>query len=642
MIHNRPLAYVGPRTLKAYHWKKQIGTADWVEENVYLNADASPIKGRMNLKYTPHLREMFDDIDKKHVWKGIGKFSTQTAKTTFILCRMAKKLDTKPGKAQFAIPNEDKVGEYLADKVMPFLNGVKTLKNKVEDYKQQEKARLKMSRVKLAGGDCVFTGASASSKRSKTVQEFYGDEVDLMDEGSLVEFEGRTKAFEKYGRKFLATSSQKHKNGEIGRAYDGCECKKEWHTPCPSCGHHWLAGSKDLKWPDREKGEGFYEYRNRALQNVWVECPDCGHKIRTENKDDGILTGKYFFHVVSGDPSIAASIGWAGNALAMFFTKFETIAGLLIDAYENGGYDTVSQIFLDYFDEIYEPETEVADKNDILLLGNGLPEKTVPKDTYKLYLTIDTQKDGFWFKVTAFEYGFRPNTVYHGFVETFDELELLMGYRFPKEGGGFHIVDKTLIDRMGIKERTAEVDAWIEHLIVREGLEGRVYPTIGVQNDSNGRLWFKTTLTKDVTTKERRKTPIEAIKLNNTLLKNELQNLIDRSVKRAKGEPGYEDASARMFLINQDIVLRAEERSGSVRTDYERQMTSEQYVFKIDTRTGKVATVQTWEKPTNNTDNHLWDCSVAAVAAALMDNVMLAQKPREDEFERAMAALPIR
>ena len=238
MTKNRPLAYVGPRTLKSYHWKRQQSTADWVENNVYLNADTSPIRGMMDLRYTPHLREMFDDIDKKHVWKGIGKFSTQCGKTMFLLGRMAKKLDTKPGKAQYAIPNEDKVGEYLADKVTPFINGIKTLKNKVEDYKQQEKVRLKMTRIKIAGGDCVFTGSTPSSRRSKTVQEIYIDEADIMDEGSLVEFEGRTKAYEKYGRKVLATSSQKHKNGEIGRAHDGCELKKEWHTPCPNCEHH--------------------------------------------------------------------------------------------------------------------------------------------------------------------------------------------------------------------------------------------------------------------------------------------------------------------------------------------------------------------------------------------------------------------
>lgn len=614
-----------------------------MERNVYLNSDTSPIPGLMDLRYTPHLREMFDDVDKKHVWKGIGKFSTQTAKTTFLLCRMAYVLDTNPGKAQFSIPHEDKVGEYLADKVMPFMNGVESLRAKIEDYKQQEKARLKMSRIKIAGGDVVFTGASASSKRSKTVKEWYGDEVDLMGPGSLVEFEGRTKAFEKFGRKVLATSSQKHKNGEIGRAYESCELKKEWHTPCPHCDHHWLAGSVDLKWPTRTDGEDQRTYKSRALSDVWVECPECGGKIRTSDKDLGILEGKYFFHVVEGNPKTATTIGWSGNALGMYFTKFETIAGLLIDALDHGDFDTISQIYLDYFDEIYEPDTETVERDDILLLGNGLDEKVVPKNTYKLYLTIDTQKADFWAKITAFEYGYRAHTVYATRVGTFDELELLMGYRFPMEGGGERIVDLTLIDRLGIVERTAEVDAWVEHLIVNEGMEGKVYPVMGVASDASGRACWKTTITKDISTGGRREIPLEAIKINNLLLKNELQNLIDRSVKRANGEPGYVDTTNRMFFINQDIVraaeLRRENGIRSVSTDYERQMTSEVYGFKVDPKTGKADTKQTWYKINNNVDNHWWDNSVAALAAAHLDNVALARKTSEEDFKKALGVL---
>ncbi|WBC28548.1 terminase large subunit [Thiohalocapsa phage LS06-2018-MD03] len=639
--------YVGDRTKEAYSWQKPQSTVDWVQSNVRLNADTSPVTGMLNLKYSPHLIEMFNDYDKRQVWKQIGEFSTQCGKTLFLQCCMASKLDRKPTKLQWAIPNESGVSDYILDKIDPFIRGIDSLNAKVEDYTKKEKQRTKRTRIKVAGGDTVFTGTSASSKRSKTVKELYMDEADLFGDGSMIELEGRTKSYEKYGRKVLATSSKSKKNGEISKAGASCEAEKEWRTVCNKCGHHWLAGSEHFKFMTKDEylktldNKNTFEqvrYKFIALKDVYLECPSCSHKIHSRDKDKNILDGNYKFVITKGDTA-AKSIHYRGNALAMFFTSFETIAGLLIDAEATGTFDDMAQIYLDYFNEIYEPETETVDKNDILLLSNNLDSMQLPENTYKLYLTIDTQKTGFWFKVTAFEYGFIANTIHHGFVETFDELELLMGYRFKKPNGDIHLVNKTLIDRMGIKERTIEVDAWIEDMIVNHGMEGMLYPSMGIQRDASGRQWYKTTLTKDVTTGERRTTPVEAVKLNNTLLKNELQNLIDRSIKKVKGEDGYQDAHSRLYYINQQIVDDANSRDGSISVDYERQMTSEQYVYKINSKTSKVADEKTWEKVHNSIDNHLWDCSVAAIACALMDNVILAQKPKDNAFETELGIL---
>ena len=175
-----PLVYVGDRLKSAYKWDKPLTTVQWTEKNVRLNADTSPIVGMLNLKYSPHLIEMFNDYDTFGKWKFIGEFSTQCGKTLFLQCCMASKLDKKPTKLQWAIPNESAVSDYIVDKIDPFIRGVKSLFTKVEDYAQKEKARVKRTRIKVAGGDAIFTGTSASSKRSKTVKELYMDEADFI------------------------------------------------------------------------------------------------------------------------------------------------------------------------------------------------------------------------------------------------------------------------------------------------------------------------------------------------------------------------------------------------------------------------------------------------------------------------------
>lgn len=646
----RPLAFVGKRTVGAYHWRRAVGTAQWVEENVYLTPEASPaMPGPLQLKFSPHLRMMFNFLDRRHVWKVVGRFSTQCGKTLYMQCRMAYVLDTRPTKLQWAIPNKDEVSDYIIQKIEPFIAGVKVLKVKVEDYRQTEKVRAKRTRIPVSGGDCVFTGTTKSDKRSKTVKEIYMDEAALFDAGAVVELEGRTKSVARYGRKVVVVSSRLFEGDEIDKAHQDCDVFYEWQLPCPACGRPWLPGSEHLKWPTlkeyaKEQGSpedevNFKSYKDYALRDVRVECPSCGHKVRTEDRDRLLLEIKddtgWWVH--TGGPLDGGAVGVMGNALGMYFTTFESIAALIIDAEDHGTYEDMKQIYLDYFDEIYKPKEELTRKDDILLLTLGRPAELVPVDTYKLYLTIDTQKNGYWWGVWAFEYGFRMHTVLHGYATTEQELEMLMGRRWEVEGGGVKIVDKTLIDRKGIKERTAEVDAWVQGLIVHEGMEGRIYPTMGVENDAAGRYVIETKVEKDVTTDERLPTPITALRLNNYMLKTELQALIDRSIQKINGE--VED-TRRLFFVNQGIVDAAKNRERSVSTDFERQMTAERYGKAVNPTTGKVAAKESWHNP-RQADNHIWDCAFAAVGAAMHDNVMLAQKPGKVDLGKMMDEMGI-
>jgi hypothetical protein len=380
----------------------------------------------------------------------------------------------------------------------------------------------------------------------------------------------------------------------------------------------------------------FKDYKGYALRDVRVECPECGYKLLSGEKDQRILDGEYRWVHVAG-PADGRSVGLAGNALAMYFTAFESIAALVIDAEENGTYEDMVQIHLDYFDEIYKPEEEeTVNKNQILLLSNGLRDNVIPPDTCFVTLTIDTQKYGFWYVISAFTYGVNCHRISHGYVEEFDELEVLMGETFEDADGNVFGVDVTFIDRLGIEERTAEVDAWVEHLIVNEGMEGKIFPTMGVQRDAANRPVIDTFISKDVTTGERRKTPIPAVRINNTYNKNELNAMIQRTISVKNGES---DTEKRLFFVSQDVVDDAANREKSVSTDYERQMTSEEYGYKIDKKTGKRAASKTWEKRHSTIDNHLWDCTVSAVAAAIKFRVSLMRKASREDYSALVDAL---
>jgi len=645
--------YSGRRLKKIYKWEKFKPTKEWVEENVTLSSESSPIGGKMRLRYTPHLIEMFDDYDRPEVWKQVVMFSSQTAKTSYLFCVTAKTLDTEPAPSQLMIPTSKGIPRYLTKKLNPFLNGIKTLKSKMNDFTSTEKVRERGAEIRVAGGGLSVTGSSRGERKSLSIKYFNADEIAEFEEGAVTEAIERTKSYERFFRKVLLVSTMEDPNDEINRNFNDCEVKKRWELQCPQCKEYYYFGSKELKYKSineyakhkniDESDVKPIEYKTYALEDVYLECPCCSHHITTEERDTQILEKNCRMFTYSGEEK-GVTIGYKANALAMYFTRLESIVELLIDAeFSLHKLAILDKVYRGYFNEFYEQESKKVDKNEFLLITNNYPEMIVPNDTVKIYLTIDTQKYGFWYTITAFTYGFNAHAVMKGFIETFDEIEMLMSLRLKDENGKEYLISKTAIDRLGIVERTAEVDAWIQHMMQDLDMGEYLFPTMGFQNDAAGRLWYYTTVAKDVATDERLKNPIRAIKINNTLVKNELNAMIERSIAKARGDEEAQNYKTRLFFINKTIVQEAEQRiengEKSISTDYERQMTSEEYVYKIDKKSGKVARKKTWEKRYSNIDNHYWDNAVQAVALAMVDNVSIMQKPKENEVKEMLDAL---
>ena len=78
------LMFVGDRTIESYTWNRPLSTVEWVESNVRLGSDVSPIVGMLDLKYSPHLIEMFNDYDTYGKWKFIGEFSQHSVEKLYI------------------------------------------------------------------------------------------------------------------------------------------------------------------------------------------------------------------------------------------------------------------------------------------------------------------------------------------------------------------------------------------------------------------------------------------------------------------------------------------------------------------------------------------------------------------------------
>ena len=631
------LRYVGRRLPKLHNWDKDIATVSWCEQNVYMHSDSSPLTGMVRFDDTPYLEDILNDFDRPEVWKQILNFSTQTGKTFAMQCAWAKSMCTDPTRMQWSIKNDNDLEDYLEEKMLPFMRGVKSLQDKLVTLAEDRKKKTRAKSVNVYGGGTTFTGTTAAQRRSKSVKYIFCDEIALYGKGHFLELEGRTKSYERHFRKVMAVSSRKHDGDEMDSAYSTCETKKEWQTWCSSCDEHFYAGSKHFKFltvseylrsQDMDEAEfNLQKYTRMAIKNVYLECPHCGHKISNTEKDKNIYDRKYKLAIVAGEDD-GGSIGYKANALAVRITSFENIATLLINAEFEGDIDVLHQLYIDYFNEFYQRPVETITSDRMLLLGNSYGELQVPNGAIKGYLCVDTQKDHFWASVHIFTYGRVNNMVYATKCETFGELEDLW-LMCQNLGNGF-MISKMGIDRRGYNEagvnRTAEVDAFVEYMIskYKNGDENRIYATEG-HSVLTGDRAIQVVNSRDLSN-NRTKIDIKILKISNIYLKNVLNRAIERALMIIDDpDLGY---SSNLFLINDDEIQKSEKDRTS--KSYISQMTSEVYDYAKNSRTGKVDTEKSWVRIRK--DNHWWDTAVISEAFAEMDKLALALKPTEENI----------
>ncbi|MDQ1341333.1 MAG: hypothetical protein QG567_2491 [Campylobacterota bacterium] len=643
--------FISDKIAEAFSWQEELKTVQWCKDNIYLNQDVTPHTGMISFEKTPWIEQILNDWDKPHVEQFNIMASTQVGKTTIEFCCISKELDTDPCMMQLTIPTDDGVGDFVKTKFDPFFRGIKSLQTKMSLYKTEEKLRQKGAIKEVTNGMLFILGNTDKNRRSKTVKNIFIDEAALFGKGHIKELIGRTKFFEKTGRKIFIVSSRKHKGDEIEIAYENSYCKKELQILCRGCNEYFYpTGSKQFKWMTEveyrskygiETIENLNDYKREAKETAHVLC-DCGHKTTSIDIEDLIREKKVNLVTVEGDEADTI-YGYKLNALATGLTKYSTIAESLIEA--GGDPQELQTIYQDYFNETYEFVFVEKEQSDMFLLGNGLKEWQVPKNTYKIYMGVDTQRDHFWVEVKAYCYGSIVHTIYASRVETFAEIEDIWqeGQYLLDEDGNMQMIAKMGIDRRGYNQsgarRTDEVDEFVAYMVkkYKNGDENRIYATEGHPSLAGDKP-FSIVNTKDYSN-NRNKLDIKIVKTSNIYLKNSINLKMQRAIAKAKAESESDEGfsyEAKLFYINQDIIDA--DMKATVSTSYTRQINAEVYDYGINPKTGKVDAEKSWINP-KQADNHFFDTSVICEAFAEIDKVSLQRKTESNGIAKALGSL---
>ncbi len=633
---------------------------EWAEENViFKDSSISPIPGRLKLKYSAHLRMPFDKLDIPKTKSVVAKFASQSGKSLLTTIAVGKRLDTDPAFVLLMLPTKDALPKIMKTKINPNLKSIPKLWKKFEDYKSDEAIRNKDTVKLLAGGGLVITGSTVGERKSLTVPMVVFDEVAEMESGTIQEASERMKSYSSFFPKSLAVSTIAHPTDEICTAYDACECKLEYMFVCPKCETPFTPTHDTFSFITRkeyaeEMGVKEDELNQqdlirKSIATAHISCPSCAYKIYQDERKAMIFDGRGMkWEVIEGDSDTATSFGFSMNTMTSYFVPMEEFIQEMFKCGDNE--IKLDKLYRGWWNTWYTPTSEnKASPTDILLLGNNLPEFTLPNDTIALYMGVDTQKDHFWCEIIAYEYGVVENTVFAGRVEDFKTLaEFMERTWYKKDGTTYHKgIRRMGIDYQGyvkkekvfnedtgkhefetLVNRPQEVKDFVFEFSEMWGRDGeleRIYATRGHEFLPNDEAYaFTTTSLTANNYKDTRK--IKVMKLGTVSLKLSVMQSMYRAISKAKASELDEakEYIHRLKYINQTIVEHLVDAEQVTSTAYINQLTSEVYGYDKDAR-GNPRDRKSFIQVKK--DNHLLDTSAICNALAQLDNIASIKKP---------------
>lgn len=454
---------------------KHLRLRDWSEQNVLIIKSSKP--GPFRLATNPIQGPVLDVIDhpdvrEAYLEKGVQSAGTQSAKQF-----LGHKAHTDPKDyAMLVLPSKD-AGEGIMSKFYrPFLNGTECPALKQYQRKRRRRAyrekdrdreddtqRSKRNNLILTNGFDLLLGysGSATSLASYPCKYIVLDETDKYNDwetkeaGPIDLARARTETFgDSY--KIVALSTPTVESGHIHVLFESAQIKLYPFIRCPKCGKPVQLMFENIRWdlpPTKELADEKErsELLLREPHRVWIECDDChahiseeqrkvllaGVWLGTQKQDwqlhaDGRETGKKPWGTTVGIhlPTIASALGativqqaanWVaaqGNRIKLQDCKNKHHARPFLSEQE-----TVAKGLLRSKCKPNEEKGWVPGKK-----GH------VPAWGARLIMTIDTQKDKFYWVIRAWGARLRSRLVAYGEVRTFAELEELI-YRtyWPNE-----------------------------------------------------------------------------------------------------------------------------------------------------------------------------------------------------------------
>lgn len=301
----------------------------------------------------------------------------------------------------------------------------------------------------------------------------------------------RTTTFEATGRKIFLNSTPTTETGNIWKHLCACQLVFHFWPQCPHCRRYQPMIFKNIRWDGGRQADPNVIEADRLARYA---CAHCGTLWDDSDRNTAVLAGQWRADS-GGQPRFEdadrragdmhglrlelalrtgriTSVGFHIPAWISPFSSMSRSAGAFLRApHKEAGW----RDFANRFEGLpWVNVVATREEAGILALRTEIEDGLVPEWAEVLLLGADTQDNGPWYEVRAFEFGplLRSHGVRRGFVDSFAALSDVVSAAYQTTDGRQMQIARGFIDAMG--HRTVEVYDWCR-------THRHIWPIQGVQ-----------------------------------------------------------------------------------------------------------------------------------------------------------------
>ena len=567
--------------LEAIKPKENLTISEWADKYRVLPSEGSAEPGIWRTNRTPYLKEIMDELSPQSptqevvVIKGVQLGFTELGNNVLFYYA-----DLHPCPMLQVLHTEDIARTHARTKIWPSIEKMDNLSKKIKRAKGANTGSSTTELIFPGGNWKLGWAQTKSTFASVSRRVVVGDDVDrwpldVGGEGNPVELlKKRTDAFS--NRKIYINSTPTIKGASnIEKEFNESD-QRHFYMPCPYCDELITFEKENFVF---DYNEETYELKG----DVRYICPKCEKVIEEKHKTKMLNAGKWIADNPNATkkgyrlPSYYSPIGWLSwNAIFQEYLR-------ALQQQEKYGIDEYMKVWENTRNaKVFEKAQQSQDYEKILELKINIEEAVVPDDTAFLVMSVDVQKDHFWYEIRALGYGNKKHILRYGRVENWADLEdIFRSYYLDKNGSRYFV-------------KVCAIDSGYN--------QDEVYEFCAMNSDVCIPIKGKDKMVNPWTTSEamRKKdgisiaTGLKVYVLNTEYFKDMLFNSITRSLKIKELENEIKGDNIITLHNTADETIA-------------KQYTAEHKIVEINK---KGREVYSWVKINDRADNHLWDCGV--------------------------------
>lgn len=483
----KPAIQFFPGEMEVWRARPQTSTYDWSRQNFRLAA--GPQKGRLwDPSEVPYAKFIMDVWDRPEVRKVFFVAPSQGSKKTTIgyACALAR-LARRPGPLGISMPDQKAVERAFTERLAVHFNGSPYLRSMISNDRYAEQK----AQIQLRDGSMVLGIWCGSEMRMSmfSAETILIDEEDANDDPSSVStVEERARAYSNTYKifRFCKPRGTEEDSTIWKDMHAEAQAIYELQVTCPAmtCRTQQTMEFENIQVLGNVRDPAQIESQQLAR----YVCPHCGYEWTDYIRNKALEASVWVTDSKVANPSVV------GFHLPSWACKSMSMSKVMADYFKHRKRGHEGMLWFDNSHRAKPHVPNIIETSEDQLRKYALPElppQTIPDEAVALTLSVDTQKDHFWYSICAHAVEPRREWIIdYGKIASFEDVRTLAFQSDWRRSGSSERLSiwRGGIDTGGTREspleesRTMQVYRWLlkQRPGVIWGTKGMSHRTPGV------------------------------------------------------------------------------------------------------------------------------------------------------------------